>query len=42
MAKSKSYSNSTTNLDKRTWAITPQNTIQLTSINMSDHTMCKE
>ncbi len=41
MAKSKSYSNSTINLDKRTWAITPQNTIQLTSINMSDHTMCK-
>jgi hypothetical protein len=40
-AKSKSYSNSTIKLDKRTWAITPQNTIQPTSINMSDHTMCK-
>ncbi len=41
MAKSKSYFNFTTNLDKRTWRITSQNTIQLTSINMSDHTMCK-
>jgi hypothetical protein len=40
-AKPKSYSNSTTNLDKRTWVITPQNTIQPTSINMPDHTMCK-